>query len=109
MSPRRANNILVIEGQPELKANHVYDVVLKGFTIDKKKHQLKLILENRDKDQYRDPFVLLLARWLINGLRLLARAVGWGIILAIGVAVLCFFGKILWTFIILIRNALGGF
>lgn len=57
----------------------------------------------------RGPFIFLLARWLINGIGLLTKALIAIIFFSIIIATLFVFGKIIWTFISLIINAIGGF
>ncbi|MCP4608775.1 MAG: hypothetical protein GY845_08680 [Planctomycetes bacterium] len=57
----------------------------------------------------RDPFIQLLARWLVSGFHQLIGMCFWAIILFIAIAILGFCAKIVWFFAILILNALGGF
>ena len=57
----------------------------------------------------RGPFILLLVRWLTNGMGLLTKALIIIIFSSVIIATLLFFGKVIWTFISLIINAIGGF
>jgi hypothetical protein len=58
---------------------------------------------------HRDPFILLLARWLFNGLIFIIKFCFWGIVLSAAITVFVFAARIIWFFIQLILNAVGGF
>lgn len=65
MSPRRSRHSITIEARPELKSNYIYEVVVVGLSVDKKKRVVTLIGENQNRAQYgrRHTVILPLPAW----------------------------------------------